>query len=448
MNGNNDKHNLVPLKRVNGSLNGNFEGRTKKGSILRHRFNLNQTCYGVRSVNVTSDNRYLIITFENNPKIRVVDLEKLEYLPYKFNGHTDSVRLTSITKDNKAFYTASWDCTSRRFELGSGRCTRIFGGFGRSPSCFLDEQGKYLFTASYDSDLSLEMNNTGRCWDRSTGKMINLYKHTNNRLTPECMDIAYDQEFVYTGSDDGCAYKWGLKQTIPLLIFFEFNGSVRKIAVSGNLFAAACTDGVVRIHYKHSGEYFRYLSHGKNDVRDLRISKNEKILWSASEDGSVKCFNLITGRVIYHKYIHSYWIWSICLMNDDKVLVTSSGDGTIAFLSADSGNVLACLWNLPMDNEFLISCPSDKVFPAGFFYTTNKEFIQVVKENKNKTFQEILDSSDPRCTTYIQGLNNKNLVLTKLKNNGHYTSLIEHYVQNHYLSNQASGQNKHRLLRS
>jgi WD40 repeat protein len=448
MNGNIDKHNLVPLKQANVTVNGNSEGRTKKGSILRHRFNLKQTCYRVRSVNATSDNRYLIITFENNTKIRVIDLEKLEYLPYKFKGHTDSVRLTSITKDNKAFYTASWDCTSRLFELGSGKCTRIFGGFGRSPSCFLDDQGKYLFTASYDSDLSPEKNNTGRCWDISTGKMINLYKHTYNRTTPDCMDIAYDQEFVYTGSDDGCAYRWDLKRKKPNLIFFELKGSVRKIAVSDNFFAAACTDGFVRVHYKHSGKCFRYLSHGKKDVRDVRISKNEKLLWSASEDGSVKCFNLITGRVIYTKDIHINWIWSICLMSDDKVLVTSSGDGTIAFLSSDSGKVLARLWNLPTDNEFLIACPSDKVFPTGFYYTTNKEFIQVVIENKNKTSQEILDSNDPRRATYINGLNNKNLVITKLKNNGHYASLIDHYIQNHYISNQASGQNKHRLLKS
>ncbi len=52
---------------------------------------------GVRSVNVTSDERFLIITFESSlPRIRVVDLEKLEYLPHSFSGHTASVRITSL----------------------------------------------------------------------------------------------------------------------------------------------------------------------------------------------------------------------------------------------------------------------------------------------------------------------------------------------------------------
>lgn len=440
-------NNLLPAKKNIVALDINRNKQAKKTFKLRHIFNLNRRCKGVRSVNVTSDNRYLIITFERtNPSIRVVDLEKLEFLPHKYTGHTDSVRLTSITRDNKAFYTASWDGSSRRFEIASGNCTQILSGFGRSPSCFLDSEQKYLFTASYDSDFDLKSNNAGRCWDLSSGNTIKIYKHTHKRSNPESMDIAYDEGRVYTGSDDGYAYQWNVRGRKPLLKYFAFKGSVRKVAISSNYFAAACTDGLVRVHNKLSGKRFRYFFHGKTDVRDARISKDETKLWSVAENGSISCFNLMTGELKYHRKLHSDWIWSTCLMSEEKILVTGSSDGSITFLSADSGQIIAQLLNFPWNNDFLIKCPPDKVFPTGFFYTTNKDFIQVVMGNKKRRIHEKLDLDDPRREAYINKLNLKNLIITRLKSNGHYTSLTEKYIRNQKILNQACDQKSPRLL--
>ncbi len=441
-----NNNNLLPAIKDNVALDTISNDKAKKTSELGHIFDFNGGCNGVRSVNVTTDGRYLIITFEGSKgRIDIVDLNKLEFLPHKYAGHTDSVRLTSITRDNKAFYTASWDGTSRRFDIASGKCTQIISGFGRSPSCFLDPDEKYLFTASYDSDHDLESKNTGRCWDLSSGKSIKLYKHTNYRDMPEAIDIAYDGQKVYTGSDDGVAYKWNLKGKKPLIKYFTFEGSVRKVTVSSNYFAAACTDGFVRVHNKFSGECYRNLSHSVTDVLDVRISKDETKLWSAAEDGSISCFNLMTGELIYNRKLHSYWIWSICLMNDEKILVTGSSDGSIVFLSADSGQILARLFNLAQNNDFLITCPPDKVFPNGFFYTTNNDLIRVIMGDK-KRIHKILDWDDPRREAYMKKRNLKNLVITRLKGNKHYTSLTQKYIRNQKALSRIGDQKLPRLL--
>ena len=416
-------------------------------SILKHRFELKQGCYGVRSVNI-ADDRYLIITNQDNPKIRVVDLERLEYLPHKYEGHTHSVRLTSISANHKCFYTASWDSSYRFFEIASGNCTQILSGLGRSPSCFLDPEQKYLFTVSYDSDYDFESKNTGRCWELSTGKVTHKYKHTKERKHPECIDIAYDQQFVYTGSDDGIACKWDLDKEKPLFSFFQFEGAVRKVAVSLNYFAAACTDGIIRVHSKFTGECFRNLYYGSRDVREVRISKDETKLWSAAADGSVACYNLNTGELIYHRKLHSSWIWSICLMMDEKILVTGSGDGTVVFLSAGSGHILMRFFNLAGENDFLSACPSDKTFPNGFFYTTNKDFIQVSVEERDNGIYKILDLDDSRRKAYINKLNLKNLIISRLKDKRHYDSLMEHYMQHQIKLNQLKFSNAPRLLKA
>lgn len=434
--------------------NSSAPGRYKH-DLERERFGLSHSIRtdfglnGVRSVNVTSDNRFLIITYEKSiPRIRIVDLEKLEFLPYDYSGHTDSVRMTRVTRDNKAFHTASWDGSSRRFEIESGKCDLILSGFGRSPSCFLEPEQKLLFTASYDADCDLESKNSGRCWDLTSGKTIGLYRHTNERLCPESIDIVYENGRVYTGSDDGCAYQWDISGEKKLLKYFSFNGCVRKLALSSNYFAAACTDGIARVHYKHTGIFFRHFFHLDKDVREVRISKDEKRLWTATDGGTVSCFNLLTGKLIYSRKVHPLWIWSVCLMNDEKILVTGSGDGSVAFLSAESGQILAQLYNLPGNNDFLITCPSDKAFPTGFFYATDTDLIQVIKEDKEMQTQELLDLNDPRRIEYINKLNLKNLIITKLRNTKHYTSLTENYMTNKNLLDQLRGGNRTYMLKA
>ena len=444
----NENNNLLPFRKIYGALTRNSGDMAKNDVDLQHSFELKQHCFGVRSVSVTSDNRYLIITFENTSRIRVVDLEKLEYLPINYEGHTNSVRLTSITDDNKAFYTASWDGTARRFEIATGECTQIFSGFGRSPSCFVDSEQKYLFTASYDSDYDLDSQNTGRCWDISTGRSITKYKHTNERCALESIDIAYHKGRVYTGSDDGHAYMWHLFGEEQRIQYFSFKGSIRKVAVSANFFAAACTDGMVRVCNKFSGEYYASFLHDESDIREVRISKDETKIWSAAADGSISCYNLMTRKLIYHQKPHSSWIWSMCLMNNDKVLVTGSGDGSIVFSSANSGQILAQLLNLPLDNEFLIVCPPDKTFQKGFFYTTNKDYVQVEKGDKNTCTNEKLDMNDSRREAYINKLNLKNLIITRLKNNEQYNSLTKQFVQNQKMLKQVNYQKTLQLLKA
>ena len=376
----------------------NARPKSWSSGFLGHRYNPVDRPDGVRSVNVSSDNKYLIITNESRAgKIRVVDLDRMEYLAPAYSGHTASVRMTSISKDNSSFFTGSWDGTARRFDIDSGKCTENLSGFGRCPSVFLDPKGKYLFTCSYDTDLDFESGNTGRCWDLTSRSILHFYHHSDERQKIECMDIVFDQDFVYTGSDDGCSYRWPLEGGIPALEYFQCEGSVRKVAVSPSYFAVACTDGSLRVYWKISGELVCIFYQDEPDIREVRISKDETRLFSGAADGSVSCYNLLTKELIYQRKIHSHWIWSICLMNEDRVLVTGSRDGRVSFLTTDSGKILAQLINLPKKEDFLITCPPDKEsgFPNGFFYTNNMDLVQVLSWDIEKRTQQKLHPDDP-----------------------------------------------------
>jgi WD40 repeat protein len=93
-------------KRKNDGLKSFRDEEPEKRSLLKHDYKPACLHHGVRSVNLTHDNRYLIITYmSNHGYIRVIDLEKLELLPYRYLGHTDSVRMVSVSKNNQYFYT-------------------------------------------------------------------------------------------------------------------------------------------------------------------------------------------------------------------------------------------------------------------------------------------------------------------------------------------------------
>jgi WD40 repeat protein len=430
----------ISLAGKGSTLAVNEQAKPWKSGLLSHEFELTGKPEGVRSVNVSADNKYLIITNESRAgKIRVVDLDKLTFLSPSYSGHTASVRLTSICQDNTSFFTGSWDGTARRFEIATGNCTEILSGFGRCPSVFLDKSERFLFTCSYDTDLDFESGNTGRCWDLLSRKIIHFYRHNNERQDIECMDIAYDQEYVYTGSDDGCSYLWPLEGDMPLLKYFDCEGSVRKVAVSPEYFAAACTDKFVRVYKKLSGQPVGIFEHDERDIREVRISKDETRLFTGSADGSVRSYNLSSGELIYHRQIHTNWIWSMCLMNEDRVLVTGSRDGRVAFLSTESGKILAQLINLPNRDDFLMTCPPYKEcgFPSGLFYTTNTDLVQVLSWDKEKRTHKKLTHNDPRRKAYIHRLNLKNLIITRLKNNGQFHTLMDKYNRDRRLLKQA-----------
>jgi hypothetical protein len=120
----------------------------------------------------------------------------------------------------------------------------------------------------------------------------------------------------------------------------------------------------------------------------------------------------------------------------------------VAFSSADTGKILAKLPFLVSDRDFLITCPADKVYPAGFFYTNKEENVAVfTKMNESGEWKE-MGISDPNRTSYIRRLNLKNLIIIRLQNNGNYQSLADHFVQNKKILSQINSQNPPRMLKS
>jgi hypothetical protein len=85
------------------------------------------------------------------------------------------------------------------------------------------------------------------------------------------------------------------------------------------------------------------------------------------------------------------------------------------------------MFNLENDNDILVEVPPGKSFPNGFFYTTDTDFIEVIDENEVNS-PEILEKNDPNRLAYINKLNCKNLIISRIKNENHYDSLLDNHI--------------------
>jgi len=134
--------------------------------------------------------------------------------------------------------------------------------------------------------------------------------------------------------------------------------------------------------------------------------------------------------------------------NNDTVLVSGSSDGTVAFVSAETGQLLSRLHCFPVENEFCFECPPDKAFPNGFFYTSNKDFIEVEQIEAESGTKRILDLKDPVRISYIDRHNLRNMVITRLMNNRQYNAITEKYLNERKVLDQIRDLNLPKRLRS
>jgi len=375
----------------------------------------------IRYVSMSPDYRFLLISFENNPELWVFDFISFSYLPVTFTGHKSSIRRAIVSPCCDFVFTGSWDGSIKKFNLQTGERIATFSSpeIGRCPSIFLTPDGKNLLSGSYDYDVDPAYDNQGRIWDLSNGNILSvLKKPTRNRhLGSEAIDIAADLNFIYMSDDTGKVYTYSFKGN--LLQIFSDGGDfkIRRIYVSSNYIACACTDSKVRIFSKNGVLMSRIqLPNHNTECCDIKISPDETTVFAVDSQGSFFVFDFHSGQLLNSTLLHSSYIWNLSPFEASS-FVCSGGDGRISFVSA-TGNLLGHFYVLK-SREILITCPE---FPNVFFYSSKPESHIKVLDSANQALTGV-----PR-EMYIAKLNQKALVKLALTQNTRFQNLISDRV--------------------
>ncbi|MEA5604515.1 serine/threonine-protein kinase [Nostoc sp. UHCC 0252] len=96
---------------------------------------------------------------------------------------------------------------------------------------------------------------------------------------------------------------------------------------------------------KPSENYFqpKPLKGHSSDVNSVAFSPDGTILGSASDDKTIKLWNLASKEEIHTLEGHSNWIWAIAFSSDSKTLASGSADKTIKLWNLETGKLIRTL---------------------------------------------------------------------------------------------------------
>ena len=112
--------------------------------------------------------------------------------------------------------------------------------------------------------------------------------------------------------------------------------NVRKVIFSpdGKTLASASEDFTVKLWNVQNRKLWQTLSGHQGNVWSVSFSPDSKMLASASDDGTLKLWDVETGELIKTIKAHKDWVRSVGFSPDGKMLASSSSDGTVKLWNA------------------------------------------------------------------------------------------------------------------
>ncbi|KXJ88904.1 quinon protein alcohol dehydrogenase-like superfamily [Microdochium bolleyi] len=195
-----------------------------------------------------------------------------------------------------------------RFKVGSnwkyGRCSvKIFRGQHTNGITCLQFDDNILATGSYDSTIKL--------WDIERGEVIRtLHGHTSGIRA-----LQFDDRVLVSGSLDGSVKIWNWRSG-RCLKTLDHQGGVISVHMEGDLLASGSMDKTIKVFNFRTGVSWSLRGH-TDWVNQVRLDTASNTLLSASDDCTVKMWDLETCKVIKTYEGHVGQIQQVLPLPDD-----------------------------------------------------------------------------------------------------------------------------------
>jgi serine/threonine protein kinase len=123
------------------------------------------------------------------------------------------------------------------------------------------------------------------------------------------------------------------------------NHSIWSIAVDqkGETLVSSSQDGTIKHWDLITGRLTRSFAAHADTVRSLSLSADGQTLASGNGDNTVKVWNLQTKELQYTLAEHTAPVWSVALSRDGRTLISGSGDRTIKIWNLETGRLVRTL---------------------------------------------------------------------------------------------------------
>ncbi len=240
----------------------------------------------------------------------------------KLEGHSDAVNLVAFSPNGKTALSGSRDSTARLWDLATGREIRkLEGHSGIVYSVAISPDGKTALSGSWD--------NSVRLWDLATGHEILKLEGHSSMVTS--VAFSPDGKTALSGSVDKTAILWDLATGREIRKLEGHSNAVWSVAFSpdGKTALSGSWDFTVRLWDLATGREIRKLEGHSGEVRSVAISPDGKTALSGSRDlfghdHTVRLWDLATGREIRKLEGHSWPVNSVAFSPDGKTALSGS----------------------------------------------------------------------------------------------------------------------------
>ena len=302
------------------------------------------------------------------------------------DGHTKDINWVAVSGDGATGYTASWDGSCRLWDLNTGEEAAKFDKQGASVNTLaLSSDGRLLATGGgsklciLDPALGYEIRSISapdmkatyaiafsadnrfvaaagtdkliRLWDVVSGKLLDTFgEHTQNMTA---LAFLPDGKHLISTSYDKTVRKWAIADQLTRyrteepkpgeLRRFDTRGEqVERLALSpsGNVLAGGSRQGSVRMWDVETGRVMKEIHGHTGTVWFVAFSPSGRLLASASADGTVRIWNTVTWKEVHMLSAPKGGVWSVVFSPDGKLLLTGGDDGIGRIWSVETGDLI------------------------------------------------------------------------------------------------------------
>ena len=289
----------------------------------------------VRSAVFSPDGRQ-VVSGSFDDSVRVWDIgtyrESRILSAVTVDGHLDAVLDARFASNGNAIVTASRDRTARTWDAASGKVVRDFseGHDYLASAAIYFPNGRQLLTAGGD--------NTVRIWNVSTGTEVVSITGTGRdgvvALSPR------GTEFL-TGNGKS-AKLWSVKSQQVVRKFDGHDSNVTAVGYhpDGSRIATADTAGVIIFWDTKTGqELWKMRGHNSMVTSIAFAANNEKLLVTASGDRTIRRWDCDSGNPIGDALAHPAWVSSMSLSSDGSRAISSCEDAVVRVWDLETGRV-------------------------------------------------------------------------------------------------------------
>jgi WD40 repeat protein len=241
-------------------------------------------------------------------------------------GHSDEVNWVTWSPDGRTLATASDDCSIRLWDASDGRDLGVVGKHDRAAVAV-------LFTPDGRSLISGGRDKLVRHWDVTARREIGRWESEVGEVESFSIDRLGKTLVVVGHRYCAARFDGSSGHVLNPLVISTREGpeiTITGVAVShdGRLVAARA-EGARAVLLDADGRRLAVLYGHHETVYSLAFSSDDRTLATASEDGTLRLWDVASGAPRDVLTGHANRIWCVTFSSDGRWLATASRDGTV-----------------------------------------------------------------------------------------------------------------------